>query len=163
MEIFNLHQYKAKPLRDEASATLLRFKHKQPKAMAHYHMLLATWIKQNINLPHVIIAMPSHKKDNTASLELLLPTLCRQFPLLTHGRITKLRDTPSQALTGMRNYQRLLTSLRIESNVYHKHVLFVDDVSVTGTSFRALSTLAERMDALSITCLALATSKTQIT
>jgi len=90
-------------------------------------------------------------------MERLLPMLCDDVALLNQSaHLIKRFTTPSMCITGRRKYPELVRSIGIVGTVQRRHVLVLDDVTTTGTSFKAAEHVLLNADALSVTCLALA-------
>lgn len=152
----HLHEYHTQK-RDEASARLLRFKDGQPKAVEYYRSEILKWCRSNIDMPHIVVAVPCHRPFVCSAMDKLLPELCEQYPLLTtEAALIKRFKTPSMCRTNRRRYSELLQSIGLVGYVTRRHVLVLDDVTTTGTSFKVAEHILLNADALTVTCLALA-------
>jgi predicted amidophosphoribosyltransferase len=70
--------------------------------------------------------------------------------------LRKLHVTPSFCRTGKRDYSELWYSIEADPIVNGRHILLLDDVTTTGTSFAAASARLFEAGAASVTCLAIA-------
>ena len=151
-----IHEYHTVK-RDEASARLLRFKDGQPKAVEYYRSEILKWCRSNIEMPHIVVAVPCHLPFVRSSMDKLLPELCKEYPLLsTEAALIKRFKTPSMCRTNRRRYPELLRSIGLVGSVTRKHLLVLDDVTTTGTSFKVAEHILLNADASTVTCLALA-------
>lgn len=70
--------------------------------------------------------------------------------------LKKLHVTASFCKTGKRDYSELWHSIEADPIVNGRHILLLDDVTTTGTSFAAASARLFEAGAASVTCLAIA-------
>ena len=143
------------------SFQLRTFKAGVRPALNLFYIQLLDWCYQHITDHTLIMAVPSSDCTRTNSITKIASAVGKRHPLLhdaTHA-IRKTHSTASFCRSNTRNADALNCSISINADVVaNQHILLVDDVTTTGTTFTAITDMLLDAGAASVTCLALAKS-----
>lgn len=140
-------------------SNLLRaFKSGIKPAMNDIYKMLLYWCQRHITQATVIMAVPSsdHRKIN--AITKVAQALAKKLPHLTDATqaITKLHSTASFCRGKNRSAETIIQSLHIDATaIYGQHILLLDDITTTGTTFSTVQQMLLDAGAASVTCLAL--------
>jgi glutamine phosphoribosylpyrophosphate amidotransferase len=142
---------------DLVSQQIRDFKDGNPDAFCHFLGYMSAAVLE-LRLPDSVIvcAVPSCS-GVLKPLQRLAADIAEICGLIDGIELIKKRfQTESFCKSGRRSYADLYDSILVDDLINGRHILLLDDVSTTGTSFAAVSARLFEAGAASVTCLAIA-------
>lgn len=143
---------------DHMSRILLSFKRNHQSAFEFMRSVMVNFFdvsdfeKGNT----VICAVPSHDGSLYHPVQRLCTHIAHECGFIDGAHLVrKMHPTASFCRTGERDPLALQASIEIDGMIAGRHVILLDDIATTGTSFAVVSRLLIKGGALSVRCVAL--------
>lgn len=147
--------------KDYHSDLLRKFKSNNKYAYDYFLMIITLWLRDNMSntkFDHIIVPIPSSNMYKINTITRIVPDICRNFDNVIDGTkvITKTSSHKSFCFSNKRCYQTILNSTTINFDlIANKHVILLDDITTSGTTFAAMLAKFSESKAISISCLAI--------
>lgn len=148
-------------IKDYHSDLIRKFKSNKKFASDYFIKIISQWLKDNMSntkFNHIIVPIPSSNMNKKNTITKIIPAICHNFDNVIDGSmvITKTSSHNSFCISNRRCYQTILNSTTINFDlIADKHVILLDDITTSGTTFAALLAKFSESNALSISCLAI--------
>jgi predicted amidophosphoribosyltransferase len=143
---------------DKLSRVLLNFKRGHESAFSFMRSLAVNYFDLSYydKSKTAICGVPSH----TGSYDNPVQRLCRAIAddcnfIDATLLVRKIYETDSFCRGGIRDSMALRNSIEVDRIVNNLHIILIDDVATTGTSFKVVSDLLMQAGAASVNCIAL--------
>jgi predicted amidophosphoribosyltransferase len=143
---------------DKLSRILLNFKKGHANAFYFMRSLAVNYfdLSHYDKLRTVICAVPGHNPEKPNQVQRLCGAIAEDCGFIDGSfLVTKLHETDSFCRAGIRDADDLRESIKVDGIVAGLHLILIDDVATTGTSFKVVSDLLIRAGAASVRCVAL--------
>ena len=143
---------------DNFSRILLSFKRGHNDAFSFFRAMVVNYLDliQMDKSKTVVCSVPGHEANLYSPIQRLASDVALECGLLDGLHLVrKMYATDSFCRSGVRDPQALRQSLEIDGIVKGLHVVLLDDVTTTGTSFAVVSKMLMQAGAASVHCVAL--------
>lgn len=143
---------------DQASRLLLSFKRNHANAFNFFRSMLGNYVDMSPldKARTMVCAVPAHDGNLFHPVQRLCSAIAEDCGLLDGVRVVrKLYPTESFCRSGVRDPLSLRRSIEVDPIVTGAHIILVDDIATTGTSFKVVATLLLEAGARSVRCIAL--------
>lgn len=156
--IFDYTPYWRSGANDKLSRILLNFKQGRANAFDFMRSLAVNYfdLSHYDKMSTVICAVPGHNPEKPNQVRRLCGAIAEDCGFIDGSfLVTKLYETDSFCRAGIRDANDLRDSIKVEGVFSGLHVVLIDDVATTGTSFKVVSDLLMQAGAASVRCVAL--------